>query len=237
MITIPNLLKWSYIVKETKDPKGYILENKSETIDIEHGKTHTLEFFNNKKSGLQIIKIDSNRKQPLKHAEFTVYKKSGDVVGEYITDKNGVIIIDNLENGWYKIAETKAPNAYMIDKTPKYVEITYNQFLKIVFENKKLAWFQIKKIDEITGKPLAGAKFTIEKQNSEKIYTNENSTDFVTDAHGFINIPNLAPDYYIVKEIKAPENYILDKTLKTVQVKIDTPTVVTLPINLLPELK
>ncbi|MCI8806367.1 MAG: hypothetical protein HFE59_10945 [Clostridiales bacterium] len=75
----------------------------------------------------------------MKHAEFTVYKKSGDVVGEYITDKNGVIIIDNLENGWYKIAETKAPNAYMIDKTPKYVEITYNQFLKIVFENKKLA--------------------------------------------------------------------------------------------------
>ncbi len=118
---------------------------------------------------MQIIKIDSSRKQPLKHAEFTVYKKSGDVVGEYITYKNGVIIIDNLENGWYKIAETKAPDGYMIDKTPKDVEITGNQFLKIVFENKKLAGFQIKKIDKITGKPLAGAKFTIEKQNGERM--------------------------------------------------------------------
>ncbi len=115
----------------------------------------------------------------------------------------------------------------MIDETPKDVEITGNQFLKIVFENKKLAGLQIKKIDSVTGEPLAGAKFTVEKQNGEKIYTNENGIEFVTDAQGFINIPTLEPDYYIVKEVKAPEGYVLDETPKTVEVETNTPTVVT----------
>lgn len=226
-VNIPNLQPDYYIVTEIKAPKNYLLDNTPKTVQVKTDTPTLVTFTNRYKSGFQIIKVDASTGEPLAGAKFTVYKKTGDIVGDYVTDKNGVIIIDNLENGWYKIAETKAPDGYMIDETPKDVEIIGGQFLKIVFENKKLAGLQIKKIDEITGVPLAGAKFTIEKQNGEKIYTNENGTEFVTDEQGFINIPSLAPDYYIIKEIKAPKDYILDETPKTVQVKTNTPTTVT----------
>ncbi len=310
LITIPNLPKGSYIVKETKAPKGYILENESETIDVEYGKTHTLEFFNNKKSSLQIIKIDSNTKQPLKHAEFAVYKKSCEEIGKYETDKDGVIIIDNLDPGWIKIVETKAPDGYLLDETPKDVEITNKQFVKVTFENNPMSsvvikkydtntkeplagaifkvtkksgdvvgeyktndngliqidnlptgWYSaveikapngyklietskdfevthtktvtlefpnekltsliIKKVNDKTGEPLAGAKFKVEKQNGQIV------GEYSTDKDGLINISTLSPDWYVVRETKAPDGYLLDETPKTIEVKIDVPTLTT----------
>ena len=45
-IVIPNLQKGSYIAQETKAPYGYILENQSQTIAVDYGKTYALEFFN-----------------------------------------------------------------------------------------------------------------------------------------------------------------------------------------------
>ena len=216
-----------YIVTEIKAPDNYLLDNTPKTVQVKTDAPTIVTFTNKYKSGLQIIKVDSATGTPLPGAKFTVYKKSGDIVGDYVTDKNGVIILDSLDNGWYKIAETKAPDGYMINETPKDVEITGNQFLKIVFENKKLAGLQIKKIDEVTGVALPGARFTIEKQNGEKIYTNENGMEFTTDAQGFINIPNLNPDYYVIKEVKAPDGYVIEESPKTVQVKTDAPTVVT----------
>jgi len=38
-ITIPNLPKGSYIIEEIKAPDGYILENQTQTIEIDFGKT------------------------------------------------------------------------------------------------------------------------------------------------------------------------------------------------------
>ena len=58
-IAIPRLIQGSYVVEEIKAPSGYVLENQSQTIAIEYGKSYTLDFYNKKMSGLQIIKIDS----------------------------------------------------------------------------------------------------------------------------------------------------------------------------------
>jgi len=220
-IAIPNLEKGSYIVEETKAPTGFILENQTQAIEIEYGKTHTLEVFNKPKSSLQIIKIDAATKQPLKDAKFTIYHMNGEVLGHYTTDSDGLIIVDNIEPSWYKIVETKAPDGYILDDIPRDVEITHNQFLKVTFENKKLTSLQIKKIDAVTGVPLAGAQFEVEKQNGEHVGT------YTTDSDGFINIPTLDPDWYVVREKKAPIGYISDETPKTVEVKTQVPTIVT----------
>jgi uncharacterized repeat protein (TIGR01451 family) len=225
-IIVPGLAEGVYVVSETIAPDGYILSEQPKNVTVVSGKLVTVEFQNNKKGGLQIIKQDATTGEPLPGAKFTVYKKSGDVIGEYTTDANGVIIIDNLASGWVKIAETKAPSGYLISEAPKDVEVTHGQFIRVVFTNERLASLQIKKVDETSGVPLAGAVFTVEKQNGEKINTRENGVEWVTDAQGLINIPTLAPGFYIVREIKAPVNYIIDSTPKTVEVKTDAPTVV-----------
>lgn len=221
IIEVPNLPRGSYVIKETRAPEGYVLENKTQTIAISYGLTYTVTVENAKMSGVQIIKIDASTKEPLKDAKFTIYKKSGDVVGTYTTNGDGIIIVDGLAPGWYKAVETKAPDGYLIDDIPQDFEVTSNQFIKLTFENKALSSLQIRKQSEADGSALAGAVFEVRKQNGEYV------GEYTTGKDGSVSIPNADPGWYVVSEIKAPTGYILDNTAKTAEVKPVTPTVVT----------
>jgi len=80
-IRISNLPKDTYVLQEIAAPMGYILENQAQTVAVDYGKSYTVDFYNKPKSSLQIIKIDSETKQPLKGARFTVYRANGEVLG------------------------------------------------------------------------------------------------------------------------------------------------------------
>jgi len=219
LITIPNLPFGSYIYEEIKAPEGYVLEHEAQSIDIDWGKTHVVDVYNNKKSGVQIIKIDAATKEPIKDAKFKVYKKSGDLIGEYSTDGDGLIILDNLEPGWYKALESKAPDGYKLDDVPKDFEVTHNQFIKLVFENVKLASLTIKKVNSETREPIEGVRFSVTKINGEKI------GEFNTNKEGFIFVNKLLEGSYIVTELKAPDGYIIDPEPKHVEIKYNKPVV------------
>ncbi len=220
-ITIPNLQKGSYIIEEIKSPDGYLLENQSKTIAIDYGKTYTLEFFNKPLASVIIKKFDSENKEPLIGAKFKISKKSGNVIGEYTTDKNGMIQIDELQPGWYTAVEVKAPNGYLLNDTVKDFEIKTGKTVTVEFSNQKLTSLIIKKTDEKSGQPLSGAKFYVEKQNGEHV------GEYTTDQDGTINITTLSPDWYVIREKLSPDGYLLDETPKTVEVKTNVPTVVT----------
>jgi len=220
-ITIPNLQKGSYIVEEIKSPEGYLLENQSKTISMDYGKTYTLEFFNKPLASVIIKKFDSENKEPLSGAIFKISKKSGNVIGEYTTDKNGMIQIDELQPGWYTAVEVKSPDGYLLNDTIKDFEIKTGKTVTVEFPNQKLTSLIIKKTDEKSGEPLSGAKFYVEKQNGEHV------GEYTTDKDGTINIATLSPDWYVIREKLSPEGYLLDETPKTVEVKTNVPTVVT----------
>ena len=212
IIAIPNLPKGSYVIEEIKAPNGYILENQSKTIEMENGKSYTLDFYNKKMSSMQIIKIDSVTKQPLKGVEFTVYKQSGETVGRYTTDANGVIIIDTLAPGWYKAVETKTLDGYLIDDIPKDFQITDNQFVQLVFENAPMSNLIIRKVDSDTREPLEGAEFTVKTMAGELIGV------YRSDEDGLVNVPTLEPGWYTVTETIAPVGYSLGDNTQTVEI-------------------
>lgn len=172
VVKIPHLPKGSYVIEEIKAPDGYILENQTQTVAVDYGRTYTIDFYNKKMSGLQIIKTDADSKQPLKGAKFTIYHKNGEIVGTYETNGDGVIILDSLKPGWYKIAETEAPKGYWRDDTPKDVEVTANQFIRVLFENKAASGLLISKTDEKTGKPLKGVVFDVMRADGQRIAGN-----------------------------------------------------------------
>ena len=211
-ITIPHLPKGSYIVEEIKAPNGYILENQSQTIAIDYGKTYTLDFYNKKMSGMQIIKIDSVTKQPLKGVEFTIYKQNGEIVGHYTTDADGVIIVDKLVPGWYKAVETKTLDGYLIDDIPKDFQITDNQFLQLVFENAPMSSLLIRKVDADTREPLADAEFSVKTMDGSLIGI------YHSDEDGMAIVPTLAPGWYTVTETSAPAGYSLGDNVQTVEI-------------------
>lgn len=218
-ITITNLEKGSYIVEEVKAPDGYVLEEQSKTIEVDFGKTYTLEFTNKKMTSLVIKKVDSISGEPLVGAKFVVEKQNGEHVGEYTTDNTGTILLPTLDPDWYVVRETKAPEGYILDETPKTVEVKTNVPTVVTFENKPLSGIKIVKTDSETGEPLEGVSFAVSKMNGEKIGT------FKTDKEGMIYISDLEDGYYTVTETEGLENYHWDKEPKTVEVKSGKQTI------------
>lgn len=219
-ITISYLAKDSYIVEEVKAPDGYVLEEQSKTIALDYGKTYTLEFTNKKMTSLVIKKVDSISGEPLVGAKFAVEKQNGEHVGEYTTDNTGTILLPTLDPDWYVVRETKAPEGYILDETPKTVEVKTNVPTVVTFENKPLSGIKIVKTDSETGEPLEGVSFAVSKMNGEKIGT------FKTDKEGMIYISDLEDGYYTVTETEGLENYHWDKEPKTVEVKSGKQTIV-----------
>lgn len=219
-ITISYLAKDSYIVEEVKAPDGYVLEEQSKTIALDYGKTYTLEFTNKKMTSLVIKKVDSISGEPLVGAKFAVEKQNGEHVGEYTTDNTGTILLPTLDPDWYVVRETKAPEGYILDETPKTVEVKTNVPTVVTFENKPLSGIKIVKTDSETGEPLEGVSFAVSKMNGEKIGT------FKTDKEGMVYISDLEDGYYTVTETEGLEGYHWDKEPKTVEVKSGKQTIV-----------
>ena len=218
-VTISYLAKDSYIVEEVKAPDGYALEEQSKTIALDYGKTYTLEFTNKKMTSLVIKKVDSISGEPLVGAKFAVEKQNGEHVGEYTTDNTGTILLPTLDPDWYVVRETKAPEGYILDETPKTVEVKTNVPTVVTFENKPLSGIKIVKTDSETGEPLEGVSFSVSKMNGEKIGT------FKTDKEGMVYISDLEDGYYTVTETEGLENYHWDKEPKTVEVKSGKQTI------------
>ena len=219
-ITISYLAKDSYIVEEVKAPDGYVLEEQSKTIALDYGKTYTLEFTNKKMTSLVIKKVDSISGEPLVGAKFAVEKQNGEHVGEYTTDNTGTILLPTLDPDWYVVRETKAPEGYILNETPKTVEVKTNVPTVVTFENKPLSGIKIVKTDSETGEPLEGVSFAVSKMNGEKIGT------FKTDKEGMIYVSDLEDGYYTVTETEGLEGYHWDKEPKTVEVKSGKQTIV-----------
>lgn len=233
-ISLPELAKGTYIITEIKAPDGYALSDQpSQTIQIDNQKTYTVDFYNKKQLGVQIIKLDSQTKQPLAGAEFEIWKTgassstsvssgspAGVLVGTYTTNSNGVINVV-LEEGTYEIIEKKAPEGYQIDSHKQDIVVKDGEQTSVTFTNTKIIGLEILKIDAVSKKPLQGAIFDVSKPNGEHVGT------YSTDSNGYIMVSGLASGTYVVTEKEAPYGYALDSVPQTVEVKAGAATRVT----------
>lgn len=203
-----------YIVTEITAPGGYILDKNPRTISLEQGKTYTLTIENTKKPGLLIKKVDAQTSKPLAGASFKVTRGDGSVVREnVVSDADGIGHLAELDTGTYIITETKAPDGYVIDETPKTVELRAGQTYEVVFSNSRSYGLQIRKIIKGTNKPLSGCVFQVSKANGEII------GKYTTNSAGLATASGLEDGVYVVTELSCPEGYRLDSTPQNVIVK------------------
>ena len=203
-----------YIVTEITAPGGYILDKNPRTISLEQGKTYTLTIENTKKPGLLIKKVDAQTSKPLAGASFKVTRGDGSVVREnVVSDADGIVHLAELDTGTYIITETKAPDGYVIDETPKTVQLRKGQTYEVVFSNSRSYGLQIRKIIKGTNKPLSGCVFQVAKANGEII------GKYTTNSAGLATVSGLEDGVYVVTELSCPEGYRLDSTPQNVIVK------------------
>lgn len=147
--SLPNLPVCGYFIHEEKAPEGYTaddgyyyfkLAEDGERVEVTNTDDKEAGFVNKKQTGsLRIVKVEKDTTIPLAGATFCVKDENGQVVAEGKTDKEGVIVFEDLPFGSYTYQEVYAPEGYKLDDTEHKFEInTENTQLEVTAENEKI---------------------------------------------------------------------------------------------------
>ena len=154
---------------------------------------------------------------PRRHVRYGRYE----VIGEKVTDQNGVCSWTGLKAGTYIVEEVKPAPGYNIVEGPKTVYISgkAQDVITVSFDNSPDGTLLIKKVDaKHPTKVLAGAKFRVQYTNGTLLGNDDGI--FTTDENGQITIAGLEPEKtIIVTEIEAPAGYIIDGQAQTMDIK------------------
>lgn len=203
----------AYVIEEIEAPAGYILNSKPITVQLTPGERKEVRITNEAKPGLALMKIDADTKLPLPGAELRVSKADGSVVGEYVTDENGRVFLENLEPGTYTVEELTAPSGYQLETQKQSITLEAGRTGELVFTNKLKPGLEITKVVTGTDQVIAGVRFEVSYADGEKV------GEYETNDAGRIFIPDLEPGIYSVREISVPDEYILDTTVQNVKLE------------------
>ena len=202
-----------YKITEIEAPEGYLLgEVNEQIINVQFNVENEVTFLNDKKAGLEIVKVDKDTGKALPNARYRVTQTDGTVLGEYTTNNVGKINIQDLMPGWYEVQEISAPTNYLRDEKVHKIQIVENEVTTLTLTNKELKGIQIIKKDAVTEKPLANATFRVTKVGGSMI------GEYTTNEMGVIEIQHLTPAFYEIKEVSAPRGYLIDTDTKIVEV-------------------
>ena len=224
--TIDNLLYGTYYVKEITAPQGYILDSEpSAEITIKKTAAHGTITMTNEKytaGSITVKKVDENG-NPLAGAEFML---SGPKTDKKTTDNNGVAEFTGLEAGKYSVIEKTAPKGYggydgtvtveikadgtaTVDDLPKGISFAGETVTLTWTNTRDKGSISITKTDG--NQPLSGAVFGL--YENKDLADNDPKTA-VTNGQGVAEFNDLSAGTYYLKEITAPNGYVLDETIR-----------------------
>ena len=213
----------SYYAKEVTSNKSFRLDDTPHYFEIKDGKRVTLQVTNKKLSGIVIHKIDSATGEGIYGVKFVLYDANKKPIGEYTSDDEGYIYIDEIPGGLsgrFYLRELEAAPGYTLDKQYKTVYVSPGKTVEIEWENTAVTGqIQIYKCaaeyNEVTGTaagtPLKGAVYEIVNARSGKV------VDYITtDARGVAASKPLPLTRYQLREVTAPAYWQLDPTVHDV---------------------
>ena len=219
------------VVTETKTIPGYTIDpgSQTQTVVVHPNDTQTLYFTNTPSTTLVIEKYIEGTTTPIKGVTFLVTDSSGAVVGqsngEFITDEAGRIVITDLVPGTTVTArETKVPEGFVLDTTPKSIQIKEGEVQTLRFYNQKQGGLVIVKKDSVTGKLLPGVEFQLTYADGSFVDADHGHLSskglYTTDANGEIRITGITGTV-IVKEVKPLPGYVIEPGKDTQTVEIN----------------
>ena len=156
------------------------------------------------KSKLKIYKTDSETNKPIEGVEFNFKYNNGTNIGNYKTDKNGIIEINNLRQGKIVITEIKTQNQYILDENKREIILEYEGKKEVKIENsRKKGNINILKVDKDDNKTtIEGVEFDLLDSTGKNIIKHVK-----TDKNGKAEIKNLDIGKYILRETKTRKEY------------------------------
>ena len=218
---------------EMKDevPTGLLIINKNgEFLDkvtlLDHVKGTVEHLFEYVTGSLTDVTFDVFAAEDIKAADGVSedYFKTDEKVGTITTDSNGIAQMGDLPAGKYYVKEVKTAHGYVLDKEPRYVDLSYrDQDTPVITYDEK--WqnarqkvkVTVLKKEKDTERVLAGGVFglytseNIKNAKGEVLLEKDSLIEQrVTDEKGQITFTADLPvdGKYYVKEIFAPDGFV-----------------------------
>ena len=190
--------------------------------------------------GIELYKEDWQG-GPLANAVFTLKKANGEDVAapSFTSGSDGLITIANLSEGDYLLAETSAPNGFVVLDTPMTIHVDENgevtvsgidnrfyeirpsqtgMLITIVVKDRPVGLLTVK-VDCVTRQPLEGIHFALYRQviDNQGIPRKDylpmtGYEDLVTDINGVLSAVSLDLDpgtYYLTETQTLADDYVL----------------------------
>lgn len=218
-VTIPNLKPGTAVkIFEITAPSGYEISEPAKEAVIKSGETVSIIFRDKKLESLTIRKINQDG-DPLEGAVFELRTTDGQLVTTVTSGESGLAVVPNLE-GDFIVTEVRSPEGHILDSTPHPVHVEAGKPAQITIRNDAIAGLKIVKTTQ-SGEPLADVTFRIERPDGSLI------GDYTTTERGEVFIP-LEPQIVVVYEISVPDGYSIDSTPRTVEIKANDITTITI---------
>ena len=216
----------SYVAIESRAPEGYERDDTERPFDIpqkaEDGTVSadiSISVKNTKsRYALSIVKRDINdENKKLANTKFAV--RGGGFYAEVETGEDGTVTVEVPAAGTYSITEIAPPVGYTLDPATYTVEVeghtAAGEEVAFIAENYQTK-VKLNKVDE-NGNRREGAEFSILDADGKQpakftqegsVYTYSEDGDVTAIAAGYAEIVGLPVGSYILRENKAPKNYI-----------------------------
>ena len=210
--TFTDLELGTYYIQEKAQVNGYILNDTIYEIEVrENGDNFTITC-ENKPTEITFSKVDETGVKEIAGATIQIIdKETNEIVEEWVSSEETHIVNYLIEGKEYIMREISAPYGYEIAE-----EITFvmGDGIKVKMQNNPiLKTLQITKIDKDT-KEIIKDKFTfglyIDKECTKLIQQVDSNVK-----EGIVTFKDIRYGTYFIKEISAPNGYILsDKVIK-----------------------
>lgn len=215
---LSNIPWGSYYVEEITSPDGYALDGEKYYFDINRDNVNKVVKFNvsDKQSlptSVRLVKYGKlvsgvQTDSVLSGAVFKLLNVTdgrNSVVGLYVTDDNGEIVVNDLAYGDYRFIETRVPVGYKITDEVNFSISPSNPESNLVVYNQRMGGsISVYKHDDI-GNAIEGIDFDLYDSSKERVLDT-----YTSNKYGNISIKNLEWGTYYLKEKSTLECYELN---------------------------
>ena len=219
-IFVEDMLAGEYTIAVIEAPDGYSAPDAITAVVKNEETTEVIIELTRDKGNLSITVEDKETKELLPNIQVVVKDEDGNIVGEYTTNENGQVLVQDLPTGKYTVETKDLPDIY---RTPeiKSAEVEKGETADVLISLEKATGsLTMVAKEKDTSNYLKGVEFQVYDENGNLIGT------YTSDENGSSLAEKLVVGRYTIKVTKVPDGFKLPANAKEAVIVVDMNTTV-----------